>query len=230
MSCLSTFQGKKCLCWTSCSPPPCSRTWTPSPATAGTPQGAAVFKDQTGLGTPKKREPGQHINFPANRGCEGKKYGRQTMVHTCKAFGFLPLAPSRAVERTHLPSTEKGHQALLLCYTVSQNRSSHHHTLIKYGINWPHLLCKKVVKGAVHHLQPTYNLSSPIRYALQQVWWIHLFPYCNNADKSNFGSSPTTFKAGALHFQSLPLFFFPPFCCKMSPIYFSLGAHFKFYR
>lgn len=65
------------------------------------------------------------------------------------------------------------------------------------------------MKGAVHHLQPTYNLSSPIRYALQQVWWIHLFPFCNNADKSNSGSSPTPFKAGAPHFQSLPLFFFP---------------------
>lgn len=130
------------------------------------------------------------------------------MVHICKAFGFLPLTHSWAVKCTHLLFTEKGHQAFLLCYTVSQERSSHRYTLIKYGINWPPLLCKKAVKGTVHHLQLTYNLSSPIRYALQQVWWIHLFPYCNNADKSNFGSSPTAFKAGAPHFQSLPLFFF----------------------
>lgn len=152
------------------------------------------------------------------------------MVHICKAFGFQPLTHSAAVKCTHLLFTEKGHQAFLLCNTISQERSSHHCTLIKYGINWPHLLYKKVVKGAVHRLQPTYNLSSPIRYALQQVWWIHLFPYCNNADKSKFGSSPTAFKAGAPHFQSLPSFFFFPFCCKMSPIYFSLGAHFEFYR
>lgn len=152
------------------------------------------------------------------------------MVHICKASGFLSLTHSRAVKCTHLLSTEKGHQAFILCYTISQGRSSHCCTLIKYGIKWPHL-CKKVVNGAVPHLQPTYNLSSPIRYALQQVWWIHLFPYCNNADKSNFGSSPTAFKAGALHFQSLPFFFsFPLFCCKMSPIYFSLGAHFEFYH
>lgn len=93
-----------------------------------------------------------------------------------------------------------------------------------------------MVNGAAPHLQPTYNLSSPIRCALQQVWWIHLFPYCNNADKSNFGSSPTAFKDGALHFQLLPPFLFlfplspPTFSCKMSPIYFSLGAHFEFYH
>lgn len=63
------------------------------------------------------------------------------------------------------------------------------------------------MKGAACPFQPTYNLSSPIRYALQQVWWIHLFLYCNNADKSNFGSGPTAFKAGAPHFQFLSLFF-----------------------
>lgn len=133
------------------------------------------------------------------------------MVHICRASGFLSLTHSRAVKCTHLFSTGKGHQAFLLCYSASQERSSHCCTLIKYGIKWPHLLYKKVVNGAVPHLQPTYNLSSPIRYALQQVWWIHLFPYCNNADKSNFGSSPTAFKAGALHFQLLPFFFSPFF-------------------
>lgn len=152
------------------------------------------------------------------------------MVHICKAFGFLPFTHSTAVQCTHPLFTEKRQQAFLLCYTVSQERSSHHYILIKYGINWPHLLCKAAVKEAVHRLRLTCNMSSPIRYALQQVWWIHLFPYCNNADKSNSGSSPTAFKAGALHFQSLPSFFLFPFCCKMSPIYFSLGAHFEFYR
>lgn len=136
----------------------------PSPTTEGTPQQWECLKSQQmGLRTPKKREPRQHINFLTNRGREGKKYGRKTTVHICKAFGFLLLTHSRAVKCTHLLFTEQGHQEALLCYTVSQERSSHAYTLIKYVINWPHLLCKKAVKGAVHRLQPTCNLSSPIR-------------------------------------------------------------------
>lgn len=146
----------------------------------------------------------------------GKRYGRNTMAHVWKASGnpqclgggFQPQGPADRCCAAHPPARARCSPTLLPHHTLSQESSSHHCVLIKYGINWPPLLGKKAVEGPACPLQPTYNLSSPIRYALQQVWWIHLFPYCNNADKSNFGFSPTAFKAGAPHFQFLSWFFF----------------------
>lgn len=47
---------------------------------------------------------------------------------------------------------------------------------------------------------------------------------------------PLLWKMGPCISNCCPYFFFffpfppPPFCCKMSPIYFSLGAHFEFYH
>lgn len=79
-------EGKICFCWTSCSPQLCSCMRTPSHRRVW----QYLKTQQMGTGTPKKREPGQHTDFPTNGGCGGKNKEERLWFTSAKHLASYP--------------------------------------------------------------------------------------------------------------------------------------------